>query len=95
MKVEGKVPGGMQEKRWRCKISRSRSDGRWSAGGRISTESGCKAVKATAGAKGQVRRGEELRLLVSVLSVKQEMKSSLTNEVNRGKEKIFLRDGKA
>lgn len=40
----------------------------------------------TARAKGVVRRGNMLTLLASVLSVEQAMKSSMENEVNRGKE---------
>lgn len=39
----------------------------------------------TARAKGKVRRGEMLNLLASILSVVQEIKSSMEDEVNRGK----------
>lgn len=88
LKAEGKDLVGrttfkIQEKRWRCQVSRSRSDEpeRW----RISTEWGCKAVKMTARVKGKVRRGEKLNLLASIFSVEQEMKSFM-KEVKRGKE---------
>lgn len=45
----------------------------------------CKAVEMTARAKGKVRRGEVLNLLASILSVEQEIKRSMEEEVNRGK----------
>lgn len=48
----------------------------------------------TASAKGRVR-GRNLSLLAEILSVKQEVKSSMENEVNRGKEGQFLRERKA
>lgn len=51
-------------------------------------------MKMTARVKGKVRRGEKLNPLASILSVEQEMKSSMENEVNRGKEGHFL-EGKA
>lgn len=38
--------------------------------------------------------GRNLSLLAEILSVKQEVKSSMENEVNRGKEGHFLREEK-
>lgn len=44
----------------------------------------------TARVKGKVRRGETLNLLAFILSVEQEMKSSMENEVNRGREGLLF-----
>lgn len=56
----------------------------------------CKAVEMTARAKGKVRRGEVLNLLASILSVEQEIKRCMEEEVNRGKGgNFFLSKGKA
>lgn len=45
--------------------------------------------------KGKVGKGGKLSLWVPSISVKQEMKTSRENVVNRGKEGTFLRERKA
>lgn len=54
-------------------------------------------MKMPARAKSMGRRGDMWNLLASVLSVEQDMKSSMENEVNRGKKDnlvFFLEQGK-